>query len=134
MAKRNSSTTADPATLEDEVERTQDAIGETVEKLEDRLSPDAMLGENGEEIARDAFDIVRSNPIPVAMIAVGVIWLVATSNSPAVRRIRDRVTGRRDPALTGPHDPEMIPRSEEPAPIGPPPETGTAFDRRRPRG
>lgn len=122
--------TQDPETLEREIRETQDDIGDTVEKLEDKLSPDnvahSLLGDDGEELASNALDIVRRNPIPVAMIAVGLIWLVASSDSPPLRRFRERFTGRGGMNLRS--------RRQEPAPIGPPPATGEAFDRRRKRG
>ncbi len=126
-SKRN-----DPATLQSDVREVQDDIGDTVEKLEDKLSPDelarSVLGDDGEELAGNALDIVRRNPIPVALIAVGLIWLVASSDSPPLRKLRERISGRGN-------DMDLRSRSEEPAPIGPPPPTGEAFDRKRsPRG
>ena len=122
------STDKDPATIEREVERTQDAIGDTVDRIEEKLNPRevtrSLLGDSGSEVARDALDIARTNPIPVAMIAVGLIWLLATSDSRSIKRVRERITG----AVTGGND--LRSRSEEPAPIGPPPAQGEAFDRR----
>jgi len=116
----------DPQAIERDVQRTQDEIGETVDKLEEKLSPRAIgqsvLGEDGKELARDMLDVAKRNPIPVAMIVVGFTWLLATSNSPAIGRLRDKVTGKSGSGLR--------PRSEEPAPIGPPPTSGESFDRR----
>lgn len=125
----DSSDRNDPDTIEREVERTQDAIGDTVEKIEEKLNPReiarSVLGDDGSDIAREALDVARHNPIPLALIAVGVIWLFATSDSQIVERLRDRILGRSG------SDDRLRPRSEEPAPIGPPPETGEAYDRRR---
>lgn len=120
------------AALEEDVRRTQDEIGDTVEKLEEKLTPRemsrAVIGDDGTKLADDAIEVTRTNPIPVALIAVGVIWLIASSNTPAIKRLRDTISGRR--ATTGDRDMDLRPRSAEPAPIGPPPETGKAFNRR----
>ena len=116
----------DPETIEREVEKTQDAISETVDKIEEKLTPGevtrSVLGDSGSEMARDALDVARSNPIPVAMIAVGLIWLLASSDSRSIKRLRERVLGGSD---------DLRPRSEEPAPIGPNPDQGSEYDRRR---
>lgn len=118
--------------IENEVRRTQDEMGETVNKLEKKLNPRditrSALGDDGADIAKEALEVTRHNPVPVALIAIGVIWLLATSRSPMIRRITDRITGGR-PRSEG-TDPELRPRSAEPAPIGPPPTTGETYDRR----
>lgn len=120
--------TRDPAAIEAEVRRTQDQIGETVDRLEEKMNPRdvsrELLGEEGTDVAREAIEVTRTNPIPVALIAVGIIWLVASSNSPAIRRFADRITGKSGGGM------DLRPRSKEPAPIGPPPRAGDAFDRR----
>ena len=79
---------------------------------------------------KDAWQVVRESPVPVAMIAAGTVWLFATSQAPAVSRIREQLKSRLQGAF-GSDDGEtrLRPRSEEPAPIGPPPETGGRFDR-----
>jgi hypothetical protein len=126
----NTDNRPDEAAIERDVRRTQDQIGDTVEKLEDKMNPRdisrSVIGDDGTELAEEALEVTRTNPIPVAMIVVGVIWLLATSNSPAIRRITDRIAGK-----SGTDSKGLRPRSAEPAPIGPPPETGRAFDRRR---
>lgn len=118
----------DPESIEREVRRTQDEIGRTVDELEDKLNPRdigrSVIGDDGTEVAKEALDVARTNPIPVAMIAVGLIWLIASSGSPAIRRLTDRIAGRRG------DDMDLRPRSAEPAPIGPPPPSGEGFDRR----
>lgn len=119
-----------PDAIERDVRRTQDEIGDTVDKLEEKMNPRevsrSVIGDDGTELAEEALEVTRTNPIPVAMIAVGVIWLLASSGSPTIKRITDRITGK-----SGTAKGDLRPRSAEPAPIGPPPETGQAFDRRR---
>jgi len=151
----DSKTRTRPETIADEVRRTQDEIGETVDRLEEKMNPRdisrEVLGEDGTDVAREALEVTRTNPIPVAMIAIGLIWLIASSNSPAIRRLTGKITGKsggmdlrsrsEEPAPIGPsipaeldereNDMDLRPRSAEPAPIGPPPARGTEFDRRR---
>jgi Protein of unknown function (DUF3618) len=117
---------SEEAMIERDIEHTQDEMGETVQKLEDSLTPKEMarsvIGDDGTDFAREALEIVRQNPIPAAMIAVGAIWLLATARTPGMRRMTDRLSGSRSSNLR--------PRSAEPAPIGPPPGTDPELDRR----
>ena len=122
---------ADPAKIENEVRHTQDDIGDTVEKLEEKLSdPEevsrSVIGDERTDVAKEAIELTRTNPSPVALIAIGLVWLVASTNSRAFGRLADRFTGKRSGSDEG-----LRPRSAEPAPIGPPPPKGEAFDRRR---
>ena len=107
----------DEAAIEKDVRRTQDEIGDTVHKLEEKMNPrdiaHDVMGDEGTDVAREALDVTRQNPIPVAMIAVGLIWLLATSRSPMIARITDRFTGRKSRGMN------LRSRSAEPAPIGP---------------
>lgn len=120
---------ADPAEVEREVRRTQDDIGETVEQLEERLTPEevsrSVIGDERTDVAKEVIEVARTNPIPVALIAIGVIWL-ASSRSGAIGRLTDRIRGRGSI-----DDSDLRPRSVEPAPIGPPPPAGESYDRRR---
>lgn len=132
MTDNSTDSRADKAAIEKEVRRTQDEMGETVNKLEEKLNPrditHSALGDEGADIAKEAVEVTRHNPVPIALIAIGVIWLLATSRSPMIRRITDRAagSGRRSNGK----DAGLRPRSAEPAPIGPPPTTGEAYDRR----
>jgi hypothetical protein len=121
------------ATLERDIDRTQDRIGDTVDKIEEKLNPSeitrSVLGEDGQERVRNGLRIARENPLPVALIAIGALWLFATSDTPMIRRARERFTGGRTSDGRDRHG--LIPRSEEPAPIGPPPPRGEKYDRRR---
>lgn len=124
-------TSRQPEDIERDIRQTQAAMGETVQKLEDKMNPRdigrSMVGDEGVDAAQEALEITRQNPIPVALIAVGLIWLLATSRSPVIRRVTDRLLGRRSSAE---ETMELRPRSAEPAPIGPPPAAGERFDRR----
>ena len=78
-------TRTDEATIERDIERTQDEMGETVQKLEDSLNPReiarSVMGDDNADIAREALQVARQNPIPVAMIAVGAVWLLASESA-----------------------------------------------------
>lgn len=121
----------DPDTIERDVRRTQDEIGKTVDKLEDKMNPRdisrSVLGDDGDKVAREALEVARQNPVPVALIAIGLLWLISTSRSPMIRRFADGLAGKRSSRAKDDFD--LRPRSEEPAPIGPPP-TSDRFDRR----
>lgn len=118
--------TDDPETIERDIERTQDSIGDTVDKIEEKLTPSnvtrSLLGEDGQEWVREGIRLARENPIPVAMIAIGAIWLLAGGKGSKLDSLRERLTHK------GPDG--LIPRSGEPAPIGPPPNHGEKYDRR----
>lgn len=133
MTDRTNDGRSDEALIERDIDRTQDRIGDTIDKLEEKLNPrdvaSSLMGEDGMDTAKEAFEVARRNPLPVALIAAGVIWLFATSDAPMIRDLRNRFTGRRSGAGKDRHG--LIPRSEEPAPIGPPPARGEAYDRRR---
>jgi hypothetical protein len=128
MADEMTDTRSDPAMIEEDIERTQDAMGETVQELEERLNPREMarsvMGDDSREIVREMVDLARQNPIPVAMIAFGAVWLIATARTPGMRRMKDRIFG-----ANGSNEPRLRPRSEEPAPIGPTPPVGEELDR-----
>jgi hypothetical protein len=123
----NDDRTKEAEAIEQDVVQTQDEMGKTLQKLEEQLTPrgiaQSVMGDQGTDYAREVLDLVKQNPLPVGMIAVGAIWLLATSRSPMIKRVRSAVTG-------GSTEPKLRPRSEEPAPIGPPPETGLEYDRR----
>ena len=72
-----------PDQIEDDIEHTRAEIGETLEEIERRLSPGQVMdqvldyfrggpGEYGSNLARQ----IKNNPIPVALIGVGLGWLM----------------------------------------------------------
>jgi hypothetical protein len=80
-------TSADPATIERDIRRTQDEMSQTVDKLGDQLTMknlfNALLDkadENGVD-AHYLVDGARRNPIALGLIAAGAIWLVSDKNS-----------------------------------------------------
>ncbi|MXO74388.1 DUF3618 domain-containing protein [Altererythrobacter aerius] len=79
----------DPAEIEREIRQTQAEMSRTVDRLGDQLTPRNLLNglldkadENGID-ARYLVDGARRNPIALAMIALGGIWLVSDSDAKA---------------------------------------------------
>jgi Protein of unknown function (DUF3618) len=73
------------ADLERDSEVIRADMDRTIEALESKFSPrevmDRSLGylrEHGAEIVASVGDTVRSNPVPVAMTAAGLVWLAAS--------------------------------------------------------
>lgn len=127
----------DPAAIERDVRRTQDDIGETVQKLEDKMNPRdiarSVLGEDGSKTAGEVLEVTRQNPVPVALIAIGLIWLLSTSRSPMIRRFTDRLSGKGAGTDKSSDEFDLRPRSPGSAPIGPRPPSTDSFDRRPPK-
>lgn len=92
-----------PEEIEDDIERTRSQIGGTLEELERRLSPDRLAdqlvgylrgpNEFGANLARQ----VKANPIPVALIGIGVAWLLLAGRDDARS---PRYYARRSPRAT----------------------------------
>jgi len=104
---------AEAAAIEQDIRRTQDEIGDTVAKLEEQLTPRelarSVVGDDGSEIAMEALEITRQNPIPVAMIAIGLIWLIATARTRDGSRLVDRISGTRAPGAARSPRPPVAP-------------------------
>jgi hypothetical protein len=91
-------TPTSPAEAEREVMRTRAELANTLEALDDKLTnfTTRNIVEKGFNMIKDTLnnsdamnrglDMVRTNPIPVALIGVGVAWIVA-SNTGVVDRI-----------------------------------------------
>jgi hypothetical protein len=99
--------------IEQDIRHTQDAIGETVQKLEEQLAPRqvvrSVVGDDRVELFEEAIELVRRNPVPTALILVGAIWLLAKSRSSGpdlIARFSSNTSGARvDPAPVNLADP-----------------------------
>lgn len=82
MAKNAS----DPTLIERDLDQTRSRLGSHLSQLQDRLSPGQVLddlmgyfrGSEGAEFGRSLLDNVRGNPMPVAVTAIGLAWLMAS--------------------------------------------------------
>ena len=79
----------DPATLEREIDQTRANMDRTLGALERKFSPGQLLDqamefarENGGEFANNFGRSVKENPVPALLTAVGIAWMVASSNRP----------------------------------------------------
>lgn len=74
--------TKSSAELEREVEDARNRIDRTVEALKDKMQPrelfdeaTKMMGETSNKVLNTAVEQLRENPIPIALIGLGVAWL-----------------------------------------------------------
>lgn len=80
-------TPQDPAEIEKDIRRTQDQMSRTVDRLGDQLTPRNLLNalfdkaEDNNIDARYLLDGARRNPLALAMIAGGTIWLISDSDA-----------------------------------------------------
>ena len=79
----------DPATLEREIDQTRANMDRTLGALERKFSPGQLLDQamefardNGGEFANNLGRSVKENPVPALLAAVGIAWMVASSNQP----------------------------------------------------
>lgn len=79
--------TRDPADIEADIRRTQDEMSRTVDRIGDQLTPrkviDALLdkAENNQIDARGLLEGARRNPLALALIAGGTIWLISDNDA-----------------------------------------------------
>lgn len=75
--------------IEDEIERTRDEMAHTLGAIERKLSPNQLMNQVVDamrDLATDqsrAVQIVRENPIPLALIGVGLGWLAVAGTRAA---------------------------------------------------
>jgi len=101
---------ASPEQIEQEISATRAEIDETLVALQNKLSPgqllDQVLGyakDGGGEFAANFGRTVRDNPVPVALLGLGVGWLMMSGRGPhgADRYEEDGRGRRRSPADAG---------------------------------
>lgn len=77
----------DPAAIERDIRRTQEDMSQTVDKIEGQLTPRNLLNslldaaESNDVDARSLLDGARRNPLALAMIGAGAIWLISGSDA-----------------------------------------------------
>lgn len=98
-------TTPRPEEIERDIRRTQEDMSRTVDRIGDQLTPRNMLNalldqaDKHDIDARTLLDGARRNPLALAMLAGGAIWLVSDSDAklPKLRRHQSADDGHRDP-------------------------------------
>jgi hypothetical protein len=97
-------TTRSPAETEQEIAQTRGEIALTLDALRQKLAVRQLVEEgfdmvisnsNGREALNRGLEAVRANPVPVALLGIGVAWLIAANSIPEERfaQARDKVTG-----------------------------------------
>lgn len=87
MTDHTTTTNQDPAEIERDIRRTQDEMSRTVDRIGDQLTPRNLINslldkaEDNNIDARYLLDGARRNPLALAMIAGGAIWLVSDSDA-----------------------------------------------------
>ncbi len=91
-----------------EIERTRADMSETVDAIQDRLSPQSLKEQAKDRVkeatvgrARDAragvVETVRANPLPAALTGIGLGWLLMSARQQSQPRYRDDVYRYRTP-------------------------------------
>lgn len=83
----------EPEELERDIDRTRSSLGRTIDELESRLSPGQLIDQvlstgrqHGGEFAANLGRSVENNPLPLLLTAVGIAWMMMSSNEPRASR------------------------------------------------
>jgi hypothetical protein len=87
-----------PAEIERDIDRTRVELAQTLDALERRLRARHLV-EKGFDMLKETFgnhdawnrslDIIRANPVPVALIGIGAAWIVASQTNVVERVAQD---------------------------------------------
>lgn len=103
--------------LEKEIEETRARLDLTIERLQGRMSVSGIVDEamgsvrSRSDLMDRALDVVRSNPVPVLLVVVGLGWLItraARHDRPAARSADDVPLMNTGHARV--YDPDLSPR------------------------
>ena len=100
--------TEDPANIEIEIERTQNSISRTIDKIGDQLSIKNLFSNISDKIGVNKMDMqiliekARQNPVGLGLIAGGVIWLISDKGS-AFSSLMPRVSNDNQSSEDDPH-------------------------------
>lgn len=92
-----------PEAIESNIERTRADMSSTIEAIQNKLTPkelanqavDYALNTRPGAIGANIVNTVRENPVPVAMIGIGIAWLMrATRQTPERTQYRRQTTVR----------------------------------------
>ncbi|GAB4230477.1 MAG: hypothetical protein Tsb0032_36910 [Kiloniellaceae bacterium] len=79
---------ADTDGIEAEIRSTRKSIGDNLDRIQQKLSPGDVIDNvvdyartNGGAVAGSVSRTVRENPVPVAMIGAGILWLALSSRN-----------------------------------------------------
>lgn len=101
-----------PEEIENDLERTRAEMSSTLDAIQQKLSPGQMMDQAltyartslPAEFGSNLGNAVRSNPVPVALVGIGLAWLAASSrNSHSGRFGRDQYDPDHDHMYTRPY-------------------------------
>ena len=109
---QNTSGASDANSIERDLDQTRSRLGSHLSELQDKFSPGQVLddlmgyfrGSEGAEFGRSLMDSVRTNPMPAAVTAIGLAWLMASkpAGQSSGSSSGDKF-GASSPQPTGPH-------------------------------
>ncbi len=79
--------------IQNEIEKTRSDLADTLQAIERKLSPNRIVDEAMETMRSvnisesRLMDLVRDNPVPLALVGLGLGWLALSSLRPAARRL-----------------------------------------------
>lgn len=82
------SETARPEDIEREIEQDRQRIGRKLDEIQNRMSPGQLVdeaiayakGSGGAEFVSNLTGSMKTNPVPVALMAISLAWLMASGN------------------------------------------------------
>jgi len=76
-----------PQEIQADIDRTRAELDETVDALHGRLDPQQLahrafdvIRSNASDVVNAVSRVVRENPIPAALICIGLVWLIASES------------------------------------------------------
>jgi hypothetical protein len=99
----------DSETLEREVNQTREEMNQTLDSLERKLTAGQLLdqclkffGKSGSEIGNSIGNCIKENPMPVALTATGIAWMIFGSGNRSARDYSAYTHNRIDYSDDGP--------------------------------
>jgi hypothetical protein len=90
-----------PEEIERELEQTRDEIGRTLEAIQYKITPGQLASDaygymrgNTTEFARNLGVAAKNNPVPIALMSIGLAWLVMGGGGGTASYLRSRSPSR----------------------------------------
>jgi ElaB/YqjD/DUF883 family membrane-anchored ribosome-binding protein len=91
-----SHTTRDPDDIERDVRATRAEVSSTIDAIQSKLTPGQMMDQAlsymrtslPADFGRNLTDSVRNNPVPVALVGIGLAWMMMSGRSGSVQHAR----------------------------------------------
>ena len=84
-------------TIRAEIDRTRASLDRTVDALQQKLDPQVLIHrtfdsfrENAGDVASKLIGVIRRNPVPAALIVLGLVWLIAKPSTRDHSSLRSR--------------------------------------------